>query len=117
MVHSIRSRYSITFDDVLLSPGFSAIKPRDVVTSVKIANIDLNVPIISSAMDTVTESKMAIGMALCGGLGVIHRNMSIQEQVKEVQKVKEVEDTFAEHPFLCMVQRNGKVYSKITPVR
>lgn len=88
MVHSIRSRYSITFDDVLLSPCFSAVKPRDVVTSVKIANIDLNVPIISSAMDTVTESKMAIGMALCGGFGVIHRNMSIQEQVKEVQKVK-----------------------------
>ena len=82
MVHSIRSRYSITFDDVLLSPCFSAIKPRDVVTSVKIANIDLNVPIISSAMDTVTESKMAIGMALCGGFGVIHRNMSIQERSK-----------------------------------
>ena len=51
MVHSIRSRYSITFDDVLLSPCFSAVKPRDVVTSVKIANIDLNVPIISSAME------------------------------------------------------------------
>jgi len=59
------------------------------VTSVKIANIHLNIPIISSAMDTVTESKMAIGMALCGGLGVIHRNMFIQEQVKEVKKIKQ----------------------------
>ena len=89
MVHNIISRYSITFDDVLLSPGFSNVKPKDVVTSVKLANLNLSMPIISSAMDTVTESKMAIGMSLCGGLGVIHRNISVQKQVKEVQKVKQ----------------------------
>ena len=63
MVHKISTRYSITFDDILLSPGFSEVKPKDVVTSLQLAKINLNIPIISSAMDTVTESKMAIEMA------------------------------------------------------
>ena len=88
MVHGINSIYSITFDDILLSPAFSNVKPKDVITSVNIGNFNLHVPIISAAMDTVTENKMAIGIALCGGLGVIHRNMSIEKQAKEIQKVK-----------------------------
>jgi len=88
MVHNINSRYSITFDDVLLSPDYSEIKPKDTNTSIKLSNLQLHIPIISSAMDTVTESKMAIGMALQGGIGVVHRNTSIPLQAKEIQKVK-----------------------------
>ena len=80
MVHNINSRYSITFDDVLLSPDYSEIKPKDTNTSIKLSNLQLHIPIISSAMDTVTESKMAIGMALQGGIGVVHRNTSIPLQ-------------------------------------
>ena len=88
MVHSINSKYSITFDDVLLSPSYSDIKPKDTSTAIQIASLNLKLPIISSAMDTVTESKMAKEMALQGALGVIHRNMNISMQVKEIQKVK-----------------------------
>ena len=87
MNYKIFSQYSITFDDVLLSPGYSTIKPKDVNTSMSIGDIKLQIPIISAAMDTVTESKMAINLALNGGLGVIHRNMSIEKQVREVKKV------------------------------
>ena len=87
MDYKIYSQYSITFDDVLLSPGYSTIKPKDVNTSMSIGEIKLQIPIISAAMDTVTESKMAINLALNGGLGVIHRNMSIEKQVKEVRNV------------------------------
>ena len=76
MVHSINSKYSITFDDVLLSPSYSDIKPKDTSTAIQIASLNLKLPIISSAMDTVTESKMAKEMALQGALGVIHRNMN-----------------------------------------
>tara|TARA_B100001059_G_C17303104_1_gene318349 strand:- start:92 stop:391 length:300 start_codon:yes stop_codon:yes gene_type:complete len=72
---------------VLLSPGYSTIKPKDVNTSISIGDIKLHIPIISAAMDTVTESKMATNIALNGGLGVIHRNMSIEKQIKEVKKV------------------------------
>ena len=88
MVHSINSKYSITFDDVLLSPSYSEIKPKDTDTSIKLSNLQLKIPIISSAMDTVTESQMAIEMALQGGLGVIHRNMDISLQAKKILKVK-----------------------------
>ena len=88
MVHIISSKCLVTFDDVLLSPSYSNVKPKDVDTSIKISNFSLNIPIISSAMDTVTENKMAIGMSIFGGLGVIHRNMSVQKQLKEVKKIK-----------------------------
>ena len=87
MDYKIYSQYSITFDDVLLSPGYSTIKPKDVNTSMSIGDIKLQIPVISAAMDTVTESKMAINIALNGGLGVIHRNMSIEKQIKEVKNV------------------------------
>ena len=88
MVHNINSKYSITFDDILLSPSYSEIKPKNTDTSIKLSNLQLKIPIISSAMDTVTESQMAIGMALQGGLGVIHRNMDISLQAKKILKVK-----------------------------
>jgi len=72
----------LTFDDVLLIPAYSEILPREVNTKSKFSrNIDLNIPIISAAMDTVTESVLAIAIAREGGIGVIHKNMSIEKQV------------------------------------
>lgn len=82
-----------TFDDFLLIPNASSVEPKDVKIETQISrNYRINIPIISSAMDTVTESKMAITLAQEGGMGVIHRNMTINEQVNEVQKVKQSSD-------------------------
>ena len=81
-----------TFDDLLLVPSYSEVLPKDVDVSTYITpKIKLNIPLLSAAMDTVTESRMAISVAREGGLGVIHRNMSLEEQVKEVEKVKKSE--------------------------
>ncbi|WP_455646144.1 IMP dehydrogenase [Methanosphaera sp.] len=78
-----------TFDDFLIKPGLSNIEPKDVTLNTKVStNYDLNIPVVSSAMDTVTESRMAISLARQGGLGVIHRNLTIEQEVKEVKKVK-----------------------------
>jgi IMP dehydrogenase len=83
---------ALTFDDVLLIPGYSEVLPREVNTQTKITrNIVLNVPIISSAMDTVTEYEMAVVMAQEGGLGIIHKNMTAQQQADQVRKVKRSE--------------------------
>ena len=80
---------SFTFDDVTLVPKYSSILPSETITSTKIShNLNLQIPLMSSAMDTVTESKMAIALSKSGGIGIIHRNLSIQKQVQEVKKVK-----------------------------
>jgi len=92
-------REGLTFDDVLLQPGSSEVLPADAdVRSRLTANIGLNVPILSAAMDTVTEAGLAIAMAQAGGIGVIHRNLSNEEQAEEVRRVKRYESGMVVNP-------------------
>jgi len=89
----------LTFDDVLLIPAYSEVLPRDVDLSTQFSkNIRLNIPMVSAAMDTVTEVKMAIAIAREGGIGVIHKNMSIEEQAKQVRSVKRAENGMISNP-------------------
>src|SRR5512137_2081830 len=97
---------ALTFDDLLLVPAESHIMPRDVDTSTRLTtNITLNIPIISAAMDSVTESGTAICMAQEGGIGIIHRNMSIQRQVIEVDRVKKSESGMIVDPITIEPQQ------------
>lgn len=103
---------SLTFDDLLLVPAESNILPRDVDTSTLLtSNISLNIPIISSAMDTVTESRTAICLAQEGGIGIIHRNMSIEQQATEVDKVKKSESGMIVDPIT--IEPEQKVYEAL----
>jgi IMP dehydrogenase len=89
----------ITFDDVLLEPGYSEVLPRDVDVRTKLTrNIQLNIPIVSSPMDTVTESELAIALAQEGGIGIIHKNMAVKVQAREVEKVKRSENGIITDP-------------------
>jgi IMP dehydrogenase len=93
---------ALTFDDVLLLPAHSEVHPRDVDLRTSLTNeIGLNIPLISAAMDTVTESRLAIAMAQQGGLGVIHKNLSIEAQAAEVDKVKRSESGMIVDPVTC----------------
>src|SRR5210317_1165318 len=94
----------LTYDDVLLVPSFSEILPRQVsIVSRFSRNISLNVPIVSAAMDTVTESKMAIAMAQEGGIGVLHKNMSIEDQANKVRTVKRAESGMIIDPVVMTI--------------
>jgi len=89
----------VTFDDVLLVPAYSAVAPKDVTTSTRVTReISINIPIVSSPMDTVTEARLAIALAREGGLGIIHRNLSIEAQADEVDKVKRSESGMIVEP-------------------
>ena len=91
----------LTFDDVLLIPAYSEVLPKTVELKTRFSrNIELNVPFVTAAMDTVTESQMAIAIAREGGIGVIHKNMSIEDQARQVAIVKRAE--------------NGMIYDPIT---
>lgn len=93
-------RTGLTFDDVLLVPRASSVLPRDVDTSTMLTpTIKLNVPLLSAAMDTVTDARLAIAMAREGGLGIIHKNMTIDEQATQVDKVKRSEHGVITDPF------------------
>ncbi len=100
MVNDKFAKEGLTFDDVLLIPAESDVLPSDVDVSVQLTkNIKLNTPILTAAMDTVTESRMAIAIAREGGLGIIHKNMSIESQQSEVDKVKRSENGVIVNPF------------------
>ena len=91
----------LTYDDVLLIPAYSDVLPKTVTLKTKFSrNIELNIPFVTAAMDTVTEAAMAIAIAREGGIGVIHKNMSIEEQAHEVAVVKRAE--------------NGMIYDPVT---
>ena len=90
----------ITFDDVLLVPQYSEVTPDMITLTTKLTNkVTLHIPMMSAAMDTVTEHRMAIAMARQGGIGIIHKNMSIQAQAEEVDKVKRSENGVITDPF------------------
>ena len=92
-------REGLTFDDVLLEPGASDVMPAQADTATRLMrDVKLNIPLISSAMDTVTESRLAIAMAQAGGLGVIHRNLSVAEQAEQVREVKRFESGMVINP-------------------
>jgi IMP dehydrogenase len=93
---------ALTFDDVLLLPAYSAVLPSEADTTAQLSRrIRLNVPLISSAMDTVTEARMAIAMARIGGAGVLHRNLSVEEQAQQVDMVKRSEAGMITNPVTC----------------
>ena len=97
----------ITFDDVLLIPGKSEVLPGDVNTGTRLTKkIALNIPIMSAGMDTVTEGRLAIAMAREGGIGIIHKNMTIEEQAFEIDKVKRSENGVIVDPFFLSPEHN-----------
>lgn len=103
------AKEGLTFDDVLLVPAKSEVLPRDVSVKTKLSDtLQLNIPIISAGMDTVTEAKLAIAIAREGGLGIIHKNMSIEQQAEEVDRVKRSESGVITNPFY--LSENHQVY-------
>ncbi|BCE01422.1 IMP dehydrogenase [Marinicellulosiphila megalodicopiae] len=107
---------ALTFDDVLLVPGYSEVLPNQVSLKTKVSkNIELNIPLMSSAMDTVTEARLAIAMAQEGGIGIIHKNMTAKMQAKEVQKVKRHESGVVVNPIT--IEQDASVEQLINLMR
>ena len=100
------AKEGLTFDDVLLIPAESEVLPSDVSLKVNLTDkIKLNIPMISAGMDTVTEAEMAVAMARQGGLGIIHKNMSIEKQAEQVDKVKRSESGVITNPFFLTPEK------------
>src|SRR5881396_1600148 len=96
---TLRPGVALTFDDVLLVPRHSTVHPRDVSTTSRFTrDIALSIPFVSAAMDTVTEADMAMAMARAGGLGIIHKNMTLERQAAEVDRVKRSESGMIRNP-------------------
>ena len=105
--YSERFREGLTFDDVLLEPAYSQVLPHEVDTTTRLTRgISLRIPLVSSAMDTVTEYRTAIAMANAGGLGIIHKNMSPQQQAEEVQRVKKAQSGIVVNPVTVSPDEN-----------
>ncbi|MGJ8687562.1 MAG: IMP dehydrogenase, partial [Spongiibacteraceae bacterium] len=93
------SQEALTFDDVLLLPGYSEVTAKDVSLKTQLTrNISLNIPLLSAAMDTVTESALAIALAQEGGIGIIHKSMTLEQQAQEVRAVKKHESGVVKDP-------------------
>jgi len=93
---------ALTFDDVLLVPGYSEVLPKDVSLKTRLTKgIELNIPLVSAAMDTVTESRLAIAMAQEGGIGIVHKNLTLEQQAEEVRRVKQYEAGMVSDPVTC----------------
>src|SRR3984957_8656195 len=106
---SMEIRQALTFDDVLLVPAASSVLPTETDTKTRLTRtVSLGIPLISAAMDTVTESALAIAMAQSGGLGIIHRNLGIDEQAQEVRKVKKFEAG------MVVERKSGKLVGIVT---
>lgn len=106
MNESKKIREGLTFDDVLMVPAYSEVLPREVnITSKFSKNIELRTPIVSAAMDTVTESELAIAIAQEGGIGVLHKNMSVEAQAAEVRKVKRSESGMIQDPVTITIRK------------
>ena len=105
MIRLAQEDLALTFDDVLLLPGESSVLPKDVDLRTKLTrDITLNIPLLSAAMDTVTEARLAIALAQEGGLGIIHKNMSIDDQAAQVRKVKKFESGVVKDPITISPQ-------------
>ena len=93
------AKEALTFDDVLLQPGYSSILPHEVDLSTQLTrDIRLNIPLVSAAMDTVTEARLAIALAQEGGIGIVHKNMPVEQQAREILKVKKYESGIVRNP-------------------
>src|SRR6266542_2317974 len=104
----------ITFDDVLLEPGYSEVVPREVDVRTQLTRkIRLNIPVVSSPMDTVTESELAIALAQEGGIGIIHKNMPVHVQAREVDKVKRSENGIITDPITLTPDQTVEMARKI----
>ena len=109
---------ALTFDDVLLLPAFSQVLPREVELQTRLTrNITLNIPILSAAMDTVTESRLAIALAQLGGIGVIHKSMSAEAQAREVQSVKKFESGVIKDPYTVSPETSIREVLELTRTR
>src|ERR1700743_712866 len=112
------SQEALTFDDILLVPGYSEVLPNEVSLKTRLTRgIELNIPLVSAAMDTVTEARLAITMAQEGGIGIVHKNMSIEAQAREVTRVKKYESGVIVDPITVLPSMTIREVIELTRAR